>query len=148
MFCIHCGAANPDSAQTCSACGRPLPPLVPPPLPGMSPPPLPREPIPNHLAMAIVSTVLCCMPFGIVAIVYAAQVDGKAASGDLAGAQRASRLAKMWYTISMASWLGMIIMWLIVAAIAGLFGGHRHHIRVNGPGAPFHAPQFHQNRFN
>lgn len=40
----------------------------------------------NNLVWAILSTFLCCMPFGIVSIVFAAQVDGKYAMGDYAGA--------------------------------------------------------------
>ena len=32
----------------------------------------PRPNIPNHLVKAIISTICCCIPFGIVAIVFAA----------------------------------------------------------------------------
>jgi hypothetical protein len=56
----------------------------------------PTEAIPNHLVMAILVTLFCCLPFGIVAIVYAAQVNGKVALGDIQGAQKASRSAKIW----------------------------------------------------
>jgi len=35
---------------------------------------------------AILCTLFCCLPFGIVAIVFAAQVDGKLAAGDYNGA--------------------------------------------------------------
>ena len=33
MFCIHCGQENPDAAQFCSACGRPLAVIAPAPSP-------------------------------------------------------------------------------------------------------------------
>ena len=52
--------------------------------------------VPNHLAWAIVSTVLAtclCCPLGligIVAIVFSTQVNSKLNQGDLEGAQRAS----------------------------------------------------------
>ena len=36
-----------------------------------------REYIPNNMVWAILTTLFCCLPFGIVSIVYAAQVDGK-----------------------------------------------------------------------
>jgi Interferon-induced transmembrane protein len=62
-----------------------------------------RADIPNHLIWAILSTVFCCMPAGIVAIVYAAQVEGKAASGDYEAAYVMSDKAKMWSMISFGS---------------------------------------------
>ena len=55
-----------------------------------SPPP------PSNLVWGILTTVMCCMPFGIVSIVYAAQVNGKWASGDTEGAYRASAQARQW----------------------------------------------------
>ena len=55
------------------------------------PPATPGPYVPNHLVWAILSTLFCCLPLGIVSIVFAAQVDGKRAAGDLAGAQEASR---------------------------------------------------------
>ena len=57
------------------------------------PPATPGPYVPNHLVWAILSTLFCCLPLGIVSIVFAAQVDGKRAAGDLAGAQEASRKA-------------------------------------------------------
>ena len=52
--------------------------------------------VPNHLVWAILSTLFCCLPLGIVSIVFAAQVNGKLAAGDVAGAQEASDKAKKW----------------------------------------------------
>jgi Interferon-induced transmembrane protein len=57
---------------------------------------LPSERIENNLILAIVITVLCCLPFGIVGIVYAAQVNPKALTGDLSGARESARKAKLW----------------------------------------------------
>ncbi|MDB4947351.1 MAG: hypothetical protein JWP97_6885, partial [Labilithrix sp.] len=54
------------------------------------------QPISNYLWQSIVVTILCCLPFGIVAIVYASGVDGKAAMGDFNGAKKASNSAKNW----------------------------------------------------
>ena len=53
-----------------------------------------QTPPPNYLAWAIISTILCCLPFGIVSIIYAAQVNSKWASGDVSGAQQSSKNAK------------------------------------------------------
>ena len=62
-------------------------------------PPMGMKP-PNHLVWAILATLFCCLPFGIVAIVYAAQVDGKFNTGDYYGAQKASDNAKKWCWVS------------------------------------------------
>jgi hypothetical protein len=65
-----------------------------------------RPSVPNYLWQAIVCTVCCCLPFGIVAIVFAAQVNGKLATGDVAGAMESSRKARLWCWISFG--LGLI----------------------------------------
>jgi len=49
--------------------------------------------IPNHLVGAILVTIFCCQIFGIISIVYAAQVNGKLASGDVPGAVACSNKA-------------------------------------------------------
>jgi hypothetical protein len=56
--------------------------------------------VPNYLVQSILVTVCCCLIPGIVAIVYAAQVNGYLRAGDLEGAKRCSRLAYIW------SWVG------------------------------------------
>jgi len=57
----------------------------------------------SHMAMAILTTLFCCLPFGIISIVYASKVSGLYASGDYNGAVNASSKAQ-----SYASW-GMIL---------------------------------------
>jgi hypothetical protein len=54
------------------------------------------SPPPNYLVWAILSTIFCCLPLGIASIVFAAQVNGKYAAGDVAGAQESSRKAKQF----------------------------------------------------
>jgi hypothetical protein len=56
--------------------------------------------VPNYLVPSILVTLCCCVPGGVVAIVHAAQVNGKLASGDCRGAINASQTAKMWCWIS------------------------------------------------
>jgi len=74
----------------------------------------PGTKIPNYLVQAILVTLCCCVPGGIVAIVYAAQVNSKQAAGDIAGAQDSSDKAKMWCWISFG--VGLAVN-LIVGAI-------------------------------
>jgi len=57
---------------------------------------LETKPIRSHLVFAILVTILCCLPAGIPAIVYAARVDPRAAAGDIAGARDAADKAWMW----------------------------------------------------
>ena len=77
-------------------------PPPPPPMPGggyaPGPPPGPKPS--NYLPWAIATTLLCCLPAGIVSIVFAAQVDGKWNSGDYAGAQASSQKARTWAIVS------------------------------------------------
>lgn len=55
----------------------------------------------SYLAWAILATLCCCLPTGIVAIVYAAQVDSRWYGGNYVGAQEASDKAKLWIWISL-----------------------------------------------
>ena len=95
-------ASFPDLASALAAAPGPGPvpastPATISPLPGT-----PRADVPNYLVWAILTTVCCCLPLGIPAIVYAAQVNTKLAGGDMAGAQKASQSARMWCWISLA----------------------------------------------
>jgi hypothetical protein len=76
--------------------------------------------VPNYLVQAILVTIFCCLPFGIVAIVFAAQVNGKLAAGDYAGAGETSRKAKLWCWVSFGVGLAGIVLWLIVVVLGGV----------------------------
>lgn len=77
--------------------------------------------VPNYLIQAILVTLFCCVPFGIVAIVYAAQVNGKVALGDMEGAWRTSRSAKNWAWISFGVGLLINIAWVVIFLL-GVWG--------------------------
>ena len=113
MFCPQCGTSNADNTIYCSRCGRDLRATIPA-GPGVVIPPGAQPAIPNYLVPAILVTVLCCLPAGIVAIVYAAQVNSKLAGGDIAGAQLASKNAKMWCWISGAAALVLGLCYAVV----------------------------------
>ena len=61
---------------------------------------------PTNLAWAVISTVLCCLPAGIVAIIYALKVTNKYREGDIEGAKRASETGAWWCIASIV--LGII----------------------------------------
>ncbi len=79
-----------------------LPPIQQP--PGYQPQPQPgygsqpqRPAMPaTYLVWAILATLLCCMPFGIVSIVKASQVSSLYYQGNYAEARAASRAARNW----------------------------------------------------
>ena len=79
--------------------------------------------VPNYLVPAILVTVLCCLPFGIPAIVYAAQVNGKLQVGDVVGAKESSKNAKMWCWISFGAGLFVCVAWVFLALI-GVMSRH------------------------
>jgi hypothetical protein len=85
---------------------------------------LPPVAVENYLVFAILATVLCCLPAGIPAIVYAAQVNGKLQVGDVAGAQLASKNAKMWCLISAGLGLGVIAIYVMLVMVGILSGIH------------------------
>ena len=60
---------------------------------------VPKMP-PTCLVWAVVSTVCCCLPAGIVAIIFSSQVSSKYYAGDLEGATRASERAQIWIIVS------------------------------------------------
>lgn len=81
-----------------------------------------QEYVPNHLVWAILSTLFCCLPLGIVSIVYASQVDGKRAAGDIAGAREASGKAKFWAMLSAGLALIPILLYLVFVIVLGGLG--------------------------
>jgi hypothetical protein len=108
----------------------------PPPTPGYPPPPAPGYPvasdgapvygignlppsIPTHLVWAILSTIMCCTPLGIVSIVYAAQVNTHLFRGDIPRAQRLSRLARNWAIVSIVV---SVVGWIIYGIAVAVFG--------------------------
>jgi hypothetical protein len=67
---------------------------------------------------AIIS-IFCCWPLAIPAIIFATQVNGKVAAGDIAGAQDSSKKAKMFSFIAIG--LGLLgILCYVIMLILGV----------------------------
>jgi hypothetical protein len=94
------------------------------PIPGA--PVNPPANVPNYLVPAIL-TIFCCWPLSIVAIVFAAQVNGKLAGGDYAGAVQSSKQAKMWTWISFGVGLALYLAWFAFTVIVGVIGASAQH---------------------
>ena len=101
-ICPFCGQPNYQDNRFCSNCGRE---------PGGrrytgryggddAGPAVPA--ISNHLGKAILATLFCFWPAGLVSIVFAAQVNGRIRRGDIQGALRFSRRAKIWACVAFA----------------------------------------------
>lgn len=141
MFCSRCGTQNDDKATQCVRCASPIGAQPGPGAPpaGFGQPQFPPQPqawqqpqygqrpdVPNYLVWAILSTLFCCLPFGIVSIVYSTQVNSKLTVGDVAGALESSRKAKTWAWVSFGVGIGLFLVWMglaVIGAIAGAAGG-------------------------
>ena len=103
----------------------------PPPPPGAFPPP--GGPVPggappdNNLVWAILATVLCCLPLGIVAIIKSTQVSGLWAQGQYAQAQQAADDAKkfaMWGAIAGVVVAVLYVIFILVVGAGSMFSSY------------------------
>lgn len=141
-FCATCGREQEPGARFCPNCGAAAsggPGYA----PGMVNPSGPMyggavTNVPNYLTWAIIVTAfgglsLCCylvgllaLVPGIVAIVYAAQVNKKLAAGDYNGAVNASNTAKTWCWVATAASvlvvIGAVLLFTLVG-FAAILGG-------------------------
>ena len=82
-----------------------------------------RPPMPDtYLVWAILATLLCCMPFGIVSIVKASQVSSLYYQGNYAEARAASRAARNWAIASAVSSGAIVLVYVAVFFGAVLIG--------------------------
>lgn len=98
------------------------PDLSPSPPPMAPPPPRSVEKPQNYLVLAILATLCCCLPTGIVSIIFAAQVDGKWAAGDIAGAQDYAQKAKTWGYASIALGILATLAYFALVAMSAALG--------------------------
>ena len=74
----------------------------------------------NNLVWAILATVLCCLPFGIVSILKASKVDTLWAQGDQNGAVQAAADAKKWAIIAAICGAVWAVIYFILMFAVGL----------------------------
>ena len=83
------------------------------------------QPPSNYLVLAIIS-ILCCTPLGIASVVFSTQVNSKFQMGDQAGAEDASKKAKMFgiIGISLGGAAALIyLIFIIITVVAGIGAG-------------------------
>ena len=87
---------------------------------------IPQPPPPNYLVWAILTTLFCCLPFGVVSIVFAAQVNSRWMMGDYEGARQSSKNAKTWAWVSFGAAFAFALVWVLLMVfgiVAGLGAG-------------------------
>ena len=77
--------------------------------------------VPNYLIPAIIS-LFCCLPIGIAGVIFAAQVNGKVAAGDMPGALDSSKKAKMFSYIAiglgLAGWACYLLFFVVIGGLS------------------------------
>ena len=105
MLCGKCGKDLEPDVRFCPRCGNQLDPSAP-------PPPVPEK-INTWLIPSVLSTMCCCLPLGVVAIVFSSKANSAVRSGDCSKAREYAGKARMWFWIAVAS--GIIIILLRIA---------------------------------
>lgn len=87
----------------------------------------PHNPPDNNLVWAILCTVLCCLPLGIVAIIKSSNVNTLWAQGNYEAAQKAADDAKkysIWGAAITAILLILYVLFIVVLGLGGAFAGY------------------------
>lgn len=87
--------------------------------------PVKRPPCPKTwLAESILSTCLCCLPLGIVGIVYAAKVDSAYLQGKYELALQYSKQARNWTLAAVGTMLLIGVLYLMFIMLMIILGKH------------------------
>ncbi|MGO8690719.1 MAG: CD225/dispanin family protein [Thermoguttaceae bacterium] len=122
MQCGKCGAENDDRAYLCAQCGAALEEVRRSELPAF------QGSIPTYLVQAILVTIFCCQPFGIVSIVFAAIATSHLSSGNRAAAIAASNNAKTWCWVAFwcgLAWVLFVFFFMVLAPAIFVSPHHR-----------------------
>ena len=115
MFCKQCGAQVPDGASFCTQCGYPQGDQQPNLTTAAPPVDLIANPqsLNDYLVQNVLSTFCCCMPLGVVGIVFSINAGSARDRGDWTAAQKNARYAKycFWAALLLGflTWIMLII---------------------------------------
>lgn len=82
----------------------------------------PAQKVDPWLWQSIVATLICCLPAGVVGIVFAAQANSAMSAGNWAEAQKKAGQAKTWTLVSVGLGVVGIIFGIIFIVAAGNAG--------------------------
>lgn len=82
----------------------------------------PGPPPENYLVWSILVTVLCCLPFGIVAIIKSTQVESLWSQGHVDAARQSAESAKKWAIWGAIAPAAGVLLFLLVMAVLALVG--------------------------
>ena len=77
---------------------------------------MPQKPVNwvPYLILSIISTLCCCLPFGVVGIMFSAKINSAMLAGNLEEAQSNAKMARIWIIVSFS--IGLLT-WLIYMAL-------------------------------
>ncbi len=102
-FCPKCGRNLAENERICTACGAPTCVTPPPPVNAGGVVPVSID---SGMTGAILVTLFCCLPLGIVAIVKASSVSSLLLANRIDEAKEAASSAKKWTLLALI--LGLI----------------------------------------
>ena len=73
-----------------------------------------------YLVLSIISTVCCCLPFGIVGIVFSVKINSAMNVGNYEEAAQNAKMAKIWTIVSFVVGLVVGILYFIFGIIVGI----------------------------
>lgn len=91
----------------------------------------------NWLWQSIVATILCCLPFGVVGIIYATKVDSLYYKGKYVESERMAQRAKTWTILSVIAALAYLVLWGILFATGNMPDYLKNFIEENASGYNF-----------
>lgn len=130
-FCSKCGTEFNDGAQFCPKCGQPTNAASQqqvyqqPAQAYQQPQQRPVQPNSN-MVMAILTTLFCCLPTGIYAIIQASKVDKLYFAGEYDEAEKAAGEAKKWsyigIVLSVIGWIIYFVFFMGLGFLAAVGG--------------------------
>lgn len=132
MQCPVCRAIVPDNATFCGTCGRQLSPQAgmyqgeqqyggypqqqfpPGGYPGGAPA------IPDYLVWSILEMLFCCMPFGIVGLIFSINANSAKAAGRYEEAMQNAKQAKTYLSWGIGLWAIAFILYIGVIILAAI----------------------------
>lgn len=109
--CPYCRYENFVSYDVCYKCGKELPDETCSTLDDDS------SEINTYLTEAILTTIFCFSPIGIVAIIYAVITKSKMKTGDIQGAIEYSDKARKWYWMALGVSLALLVLYIFIKEI-------------------------------